>query len=128
VEATRDAAREHGLNRVALFGTKFTMQGRFYSDVFSCSQIEVVRPRDDEQAFIHDIYVGELLKNVFRPETRERVLSIVGLMKDRDRVQAVILAGTELPLLLTKESTSSPLPLLDTTEIHVKAAMKQLFH
>jgi aspartate/glutamate racemase len=40
----------------------------------------------------------------------------------------VILAGTELPLLLTKESTSSTLPLLDTTEIHVKAAIKQLLH
>jgi aspartate racemase len=125
VEAARDAARERGFNRVALFGTKFTMQGRSYSDVFSRSQIELVRPRDDEQTYIHAVYVEELLKNVFHPQTRERLLAIVELMKDRDRVQAVILAGTELPLLLTKES-SSPLPLLDTTEIHVKATVNQL--
>jgi aspartate racemase len=127
VEATCDAARQRRLNRVALFGTKFTMQGRFYSDVFARAQIEVVQPRDDEQAYIHEAYVGELLKNVFRPETRDRLLSIVGLMKDRDRVQAVILAGTELPFLLPEES-ASPLPLLDTTGIHVRAAIKQLLN
>jgi aspartate racemase len=125
VEATRDAARERGFNRLALFGTKFTMQGRFYPDVFSRSRIELVLPREDERAYIHAIYVEELLKNVFRPETRERLLAIVDLMKDRDQVQAVILAGTELPLLLTNESTSS-LPLLDTTEIHVRAAINEL--
>jgi len=51
--------------------------------------------------------VEELLRSVLPPETRERLLAIVELMKDRDQVQAVILAGTELPLLLTNESTSS---------------------
>jgi aspartate racemase len=125
VEATRDAARELGFNRLALFGTKFTMQGRFYPDVFSRSDIELVRPREDEQAYIHTVYVEELLNNVFLPETRQGLFAIVELMKERDRVQAVILAGTELPLLLTKESTS-PLPLLDTTEIHVMAAINEL--
>jgi len=126
VEATRDAVQQRGLHRVALFGTKFTMQGRFYPEVFSHSGIELVRPRDDELSFIHEAYVGELLQNVFRPETRDRFLAIVQALKDRDRVQAVILAGTELPLLLTKESTST-LPLLDTTEIHVMAAINQLW-
>lgn len=96
-----------------------------YSDVFSRSPIELVQPREDEQADIHRAYVEELLNNIFRPETRERLLAIAGLMKGRDRVQAVILAGTELPLLLTNVSTS-PVPLLDTTEIHVKAAVDRL--
>jgi aspartate racemase len=126
VEATREAAQQCGLNRLALFGTKFTMLGRFYPDVFSRSGIELVRPRDDELSFIHEAYVGELLQNVFRPETRDRFLAMVQALKDRDRAQAVILAGTELPLLLTKESTSA-LPLLDTTEIHVMAAIHQLW-
>jgi aspartate racemase len=66
VDATCDAARERGLARLALFGTKFTMQGRFYFDVFSDAGIELVRPREDEQAFIHKKYVDELLKNTFR--------------------------------------------------------------
>jgi aspartate racemase len=125
VEATRDAAHERELTRLGLFGTKFTMQGRFYPEVFSKSGIELVSPHDDEQAFIHEKYVNELLKDVFIPETRDSLLRIVATMKERDRAQGIILAGTELPLLLTGNSASD-LPLLDTTRIHVLAAVKQL--
>jgi aspartate racemase len=126
VEATRDAAVERGLKRLALLGTKFTMEGRFYPDVFSKAGIELVRPRPDEQAFIHEMYVGELLKNVFLPETRDRVLSIIKALKGRDVVDGVVLAGTELPLLLTEDDASG-IPLLDTTKIHVTAAAKRLW-
>jgi aspartate racemase len=122
VEATRDAARERGLTRLALFGTKFTMQGRFYSDVFSRSGIALVCPHEDEQTFIHDRYVGELLKNAFLPETHAHILGITQTMKERDRIDGVVLAGTELPLLLTEDSACG-IPLLDTTRIHVAAAV-----
>ena len=126
VETTRDAARDRGLTRLGLFGTKFTMQGRFYPDVFSRSGIELVRPGEDEQAFIHDKYVGELLKSTFRPDTRERMVAIIQTMKDRDHIDGVILAGTELPLLLTDDSAAG-IPLLETTKIHVSAAVKHLW-
>jgi aspartate racemase len=124
VEAARDAARERGLTRLAVFGTKFTMQGRFYQDVFLPSGIELVCPTPDEQSFIHDKYVGELLKNAFLPATRDHLQRIVQAMKDRDRIDGVILAGTELPLLLTGD-VACGLPLLDTTQIHVAAAVKR---
>ncbi len=126
VEATRDAARARGLKRLGLFGTRFTMQGRFYPDVFSTAGIELVRPRDDEQAFIHEKYVGELLSNVFLPDTRDGLLRIAAAMKERDRAQGIILAGTELPLLLSMDSVFG-MPVLDTTRIHVLAAVKQLW-
>ena len=122
VEATRDAARERGLKRLTLFGTKFTMQGRFYPDVFSRSGIDLVRPYEHEQALIHEKYVGELLKNRFLPETRDRILTIVQTMKERESIDGVILGGTELPLLLTEE-TAYGIPVLDTTRIHVAAAV-----
>jgi aspartate racemase len=124
VEAARDAAQERGLTRLAVFGTKFTMQGRFYRDVFLPSGIELVDPAPDEQSFIHDMYVGELLKNTFLPTTRDQLQGIVQAMKDRDGIDGVILAGTELPLLLTGDSACG-LPLLDTTRIHVAAAVKR---
>ena len=124
VEATKDAARARGLTRLAVFGTKFTMQGRFYADVFLPSGIELVCPAADEQAFIHDKYVGELLKNVLLPDTRDHLQHIIQAMKDRDGIDGVILAGTELPLLLTGEFACG-LPLLDTTQIHVAAAVKR---
>jgi len=124
VDATRDAVRTRGLTRLALLGTKFTMQGRFYPDVFSRSGIELVCPREEEQAFVHDIYVGELLKNRFLAATLERMLLLIQTLKERDRVKGVILAGTELPLLLTGDSACG-IPLLDTTQIHVMAAVEQ---
>jgi aspartate racemase len=124
VEAARDAAQERGLARLAVFGTRFTMQGRFYRDVFLPSGIELVDPAPDEQSFIHDKYVGELLKNTFLPTTREQLQRIVQAMKDRDGIDGVILAGTELPLLLTGDCACG-LPLLDTTRIHVAAAVKR---
>jgi aspartate racemase len=124
VEAAKDAARGRGLTRLALFGTKFTMQGRFYPDVFVPSGIELVCPAPDEQAFIHDSYVGELLRNIFLPTTRERLQRIIQAMKDRDGIDGVLLAGTELPLLLTGDNACD-LPLLDTTQIHVAAAVRR---
>jgi aspartate racemase len=124
VEAARDAARERGLTRLALFGTKFTMQGRFYQDVFLPSGIELVRPTADEQSFIHEKYVDELLKNRFLTTTRDQMHRIVQAMKDRDGIDGVVLAGTELPLLLSGDSAGG-LPLLDTTLIHVAAAVKR---
>jgi aspartate racemase len=124
VEAARDAARERGLTRLALFGTKFTMQGRFYPDVFLPSGIELVCPAADAQAFIHDKYVGELLRNTLLPTTRDHLQRIIQAMKDRDGIDGVLLAGTELPLLLTGEDACG-VPLLDTTRIHVAAAVKR---
>ena len=118
VEATCDKVRDLGLRSVALLGTRFTMQAAFYPKVFSRTDIKLVTPTDEEQDYIHEIYLGELLKDVFRPETRTRLLEIVDTMKARDGIQAAILGGTELPLLLRDEEHHG-MPLLDTTRIHV---------
>jgi len=118
VEATCDKVRDLGLRSVALLGTRFTMQAAFYPKVFSRTDIKLVTPTDEEQDYIHEIYLGELLKDVFRPETRTRLLEIIDKMKARDGIQAAILGGTELPLLLRDEEHHG-MPLLDTTRIHV---------
>ncbi len=125
VEATREAAKERGLRRLGLFGTRFTMQGHFYPEVFSKAGIALVVPEENEQAYIHDIYMNELVKGVFLPETRERLLAIVERLATQEHAQGLILAGTELPLILRKGSCG--IPLLDTTQIHVKAALRGIF-
>jgi len=126
VEATCDAAAALGLKRVGLFGTRFTMQGRFYPEAFEQAGIDVIAPGDEEQTYIHDKYLSELVNGTFLPRTREALLRIVQNMKERDRVDAVVLAGTELPLILT-DSSAAAVPLLDTTRIHVRAAAKQIW-
>jgi aspartate racemase len=124
VEATREAAEELGLRRFGLFGIRLTMQGRFYPEVFSRAGITLVVPSEHEQIYIHDKYMNELVKGAFLPETRERLLAIVDRLATQEHVQGLILAGTELPLILRGASCS--IPFLDTTQIHVKAALKRL--
>lgn len=125
VDATRAHVQSLGLTRAALFGTRFTMQGGFYPRVFERHNLTVVMPTESEQAYIHDKYINELLKNVFAPATERGLCAIADSIIERDRVEALILGGTELPLLL-KNSTHRGIPLLDTTKIHVAAVLERL--
>jgi aspartate racemase len=113
------------LKTVALFGTRFTMQASFYPEVFSRTAISLVTPNDEEQNYIHEIYLGELLKDIFRPETRAQLLRIADTMRARDGIEAVILGGTELPLLL-RDAEHNGMPLLDTTRIHVDRLIAEM--
>jgi aspartate racemase len=126
VEAAREAAQQLGLRRLALLGTGFTMKGRFYPEVFSRAGIELIVPTPDEQAFIHDKYINELLKNMFLPATRDALFAIVEKLKERDHIEGVILAGTELPLILREVEGRAGIPFLDTTKIHVARAVSEI--
>jgi aspartate racemase len=126
VEAACDEAQRLGLTRLALLGTRFTMEGRFYPDVFARAGIELVVPSKEEQAFIHDKYINELLDNILLPATRDGLFAIVVKLKERERIQGVILAGTELPLILREVADQAAIPFLDTTRIHVDRAVTEL--
>ena len=125
VEPTCEAAKRLRLSKVGLVGTRFTMQGRFYPEVFSRNGIQLIVPQADEQAHIHDKYMNELVRGTFLPETRQQLLAIVDRMMERDKIQGLILGGTELPLIL-KDGIYRNIPFLDTTRIHVKAAIRHL--
>jgi aspartate racemase len=125
VESACDAAQAMGLKRVALFGTRFTMQARFYPEVFTRAGIELLMPNETEQALIHEKYMSELLNNLFLPETRERLLRIVDRMKADESIEALILGGTELPLVLNQPEHRG-IPFLDTTRIHVQRIVAEL--
>ncbi|HEX4666254.1 MAG TPA: amino acid racemase [Chthoniobacterales bacterium] len=122
VAAACNHARNLGFKRLGLFGTRFTMRGRFYPEAFARAGLDLIAPQAEEQAFIHDKYIHELLKNHFRPETRAAILEISDRMRREEQIEALILAGTELPLLL-RGTESADLPFLDTTLIHVEAAV-----
>ena len=82
-------------------------------------------PELDEQDYIHDKYMNELVNGIILPETREQLLRIVDRMMDRQGVDGLILGGTELPLILKNEAYKG-IPFLDTTKIHVKYALAEL--
>jgi aspartate racemase len=125
VEATCEAAKTMGLKRVGLFGTRFTMQGSFYPDVFAREGIQLVVPEVENQNYVHDKYMSELVNGVFLSETREGLLKIVDRLRTTQRIEGLILGGTELPLILT-DKTHNGLPILNTTRIHCQAAVTQM--
>jgi aspartate racemase len=125
VEATCAAAKRHNLKRLALFGTRYTMQGSFYQKVFSREGIDLLAPEGDDQNYLHDKYFSELVPGKFLPETRAGLLAIVDRMKAKSDIEGVILAGTELPLIL-RALDHNGIPFLNTTKIHVDAAVAEM--
>jgi aspartate racemase len=125
VQSACAEAKTLGLAKLGLFGTRFTMQGRFYPDVFLPQGIALAVPNESEQTYIHDKYMNELLNSIFLPETRARLLGIVDRLMEQEHIQGLVLGGTELPLIL-RDATYRGIPLLDTTRIHVKALLAQL--
>lgn len=123
VEATCDKTVALGLGRVGLLGTKFTMRERFFPDVFERHAIQVFVPDARDQAFIHEKYFSELFVGVFREETRRALADIARKLIERERIQGLILGGTELPLIL-RDAPDLGVPLLDTTRIHVEKAVE----
>ena len=102
------------------------MHGTFYPKVFSREAIELVVPDATDQEYLHDKYLNELVSGKFLPETRARLLAIVDRMKANSDIDGVILAGTELPLIL-RDAEHNGIPFLNTTTIHCEAAVAEMF-
>ena len=125
VETCAAEARRRRLKRVALVGTRFTMEAAFYPEVCARFGVDVVTPGAVERQWVHERYVGQLLAGDFREDTRQEFISLVDRLRRDQRIEAVILGGTELPLLLRDESIAG-VPVLDTTGLHVAAIVQRL--
>ena len=125
VEVCMEEARRLGLRRLGILGTRWLAQARLYPDMAQRHGAEIVVPPERDRGWMHDRYVGELVKGIFRDETRQGVVALVQRLRDREGIDGVILGGTELPLLMT-EPTIADLPVLDTTQLHVAAIIERL--
>lgn len=125
VEATLDAARDLGIERVGLLGTRLTMEGGFYLNAFSKAEMALVLPKPAERRYVHEKYMAELVEGVVDPATREAFLAVVKGMQSRHGIQALILGGTDLTAMFPEE-TLGDVRILDTTKIHVAAAVARL--
>lgn len=126
VAETAEVAKARGLKRLGLFGTRFTMQGTVYRNVFAGQEMVVVPPEPADLEYIHEKYMSELVAGVFLPETRAGLLAIVDRMAEQSGIDGVILGGTELPLIL-RDPAHNGIPLLNTTRIHCEAAVERMF-
>ena len=125
VEVCAEEARERGLRRLALLGTRFTMEAPFYPEMCARYGLEVVTPDEADRTWVHERYINELLKGDFRDDTRQQVVALVSRLREEKGVEGVILGGTELPLLLPGQEIAD-IPALDTTALHVAAIVRRL--
>jgi aspartate racemase len=118
--ATALEIKKQKLRKVALLGTRFTMERDFFRDKLTEQGIETLIPEEADKAFIHHTIFEEFGRGIFLPETKKRYLSIMeGLTKSG--AEGVILGCTEIPMLLGQDDF--PSPLFDTTRIHARAAV-----
>jgi aspartate racemase len=122
-DATADAVKQAGLQRVGLLGTRFTMEDDFYrrrlTDQF---QLEVVIPDEEDRKTVHRVIYEELCVGKIRPESKAHLAVIINQLVEIG-AQGIILGCTELGLLL--EVKDSRVPLFDTTQLHALAAVEE---
>ena len=114
--------QEKGLRKVALLGTKYTMEQPFYRDRLAKYGIDVVTPNKDERDYINAVIFDELCAGKIEAESRRNYVRIIERLAGEAGAQGVILGCTEIPLLVKQADVS--IPVFDTTLIHSQAAVK----
>ncbi|HEX4507154.1 MAG TPA: aspartate/glutamate racemase family protein [Alphaproteobacteria bacterium] len=116
IEIVRAGLAARGLRRVALFGTRFTVE----SDMFGqLAEFDIVRPRADEAEIVYRIY-GELGSAGVGTEAQaEQLRAVAKDLIARESLEAIVIAGTELALIVDEARASYP--ILDCTGLHIDA-------
>lgn len=119
VEATAKQIQQKGIKKVALLGTKHTMEKAFYTDILTSFGIETIVPNAEDRDKIHDTIHEELSKGILNKTSKENYLSIIKRQIDNG-AEGVILGCTEIPLLIHQDDVT--IPVFDTTTIHATEA------
>jgi aspartate racemase len=121
-DVTGAKVNKSGLKKVALLGTKYTMEEPFYRDALKNKYgITVVTPNATEREFINTVIFDELVRNDIRADSRKEYVRIINRLVDEEGAQGVILGCTEIPLLVHQSDVK--VPVFDTTRIHAEAAV-----
>lgn len=119
VETGKQISKQQ-LKKVALLGTKYTMQLPFYKNKLAEQGIETIIPNETDMEYINSAIYNEMGKGIFLPERKEGFIQIIHQLKAAG-AEGVILGCTEIPILIKQED--SPIPVFDTTAIHATAAV-----
>lgn len=121
-EVTGEEIVKKGLKKVALLGTKFTMEQDFYKKVLEDKfNIEVLIPDEDERNAIHDIIYNELCKGIINESSKKEYIEIINNLVSKG-AEGIVLGCTEIPLLIKQEDVN--VPIFDTTTIHAISAVE----
>lgn len=110
-----DELAARAIRRVAVFGTRYVMESALYG---LAGDVEIICPTPDEQGYIHNTYLELLQKGVGTEEQHRNLTAIAHALLQREKVQAIILAGTDLSLLFNEANTE--FPHLDCAALHLE--------
>jgi aspartate racemase len=120
VDVTAAAVRAAGISRVALLGTRFTMEQSFVRDRLATHGVEAIVPPGEDRELVHEVIYGELVRGVVREASRAAYVDVVGRLV-ADGAEGVVLGCTEIELLLGPGDVE--VPVFATTRLHALAAV-----
>ena len=126
IESTCKEAKNRNLKKIGLLGTIFTMTEDFFKQPFLREKIEIVIPSDEEMEYVNQKIASELEHGIVKEETLECFKKIIFRMQTEEKIEAIILGCTELPLLLNDKV--SPVPCLDTMQIHIQDIIDEIIN
>jgi aspartate racemase len=115
-------AKSKGLRRLAVLGTRYLMEGPVYPQALKAAGIEHRIPKAEQRQRVNEIIFDELVNGQFLPRSLAYYVEVIRSLKD-EGCDAVVLGCTEIPLLVTPES--SPLPTLDSTRLLARGAVRK---
>jgi aspartate racemase len=120
-EVVAEEADARGFRRLGLTGTRWLVESEVYPEKLTARGLEYLRPDLAEREAINRIIMDELVYGVFKPASVTYFQQVITRLKDQG-CDAVILGCTEIPLILS--DANSPLPVLDSTRLLARAALR----
>ena len=117
-----EEARKNGYKRLGVLGTRFLVEGPVYREKIEAAGIGYFILEKEGRERINSIILDELVAGIFTDEARDYFTGVIKGLKEQG-CDAVVLGCTEIPLIVTQES--SPLPVLDSTRLLARAALKK---
>ena len=118
-DLTAEELLKKSIKKVALLGTKYTMEQNFYKNRLTEKGIEVIIPDDDDRAVVNQTIYDELCLGIISPSSKKKFIEIIMKLSTQG-AEGIILGCTEIGLLVQQQDTK--VPLFDTTLIHAKSA------
>ena len=121
VDATAEAIKAEGFNKIGLIGTQFSMNKPFYREGLAKHGIEVVTPNEEDKAYIVKVIFEELAIGKLTDESRKGYLKIIDKLVAQG-AEGIVLGCTEIPLLVRQEDTE--IKVVDTATVHAEKALQ----
>ena len=121
-QVVADEAKKNGYKKLGVLGTRFLMEGPVYKKKLDAAGIGHMTPEKADRERINSIILDELVAGNFTDESRRYFTRVIEGLKGQG-CDAVVLGCTEIPLIVTQES--SPLPVLDSTRLLARAALRK---